>query len=207
MKVKHLTTLVVLLASVFFFVENLRAQKLKQMTEMYETQLDGFGIGEYDFAKTYCIDFVKNKRVCKGYKIDDGGMSFVIQENEKTISVWSHPDGTGNYTSNFYVFYGDLDKDKVAELVVVSNVNTTNGMGVPSANVYILSESAESTIKKPLVFQIEEFGEKDNFIYDIKNNETLILATEWNSYSKLDLKRDKGLYLVGRWFRYKKGLL
>jgi len=207
MKVKFFTTLVFTVAGVFFLVANADAEKLRQLTKMYDAQIKGYGVSEYEFGKTYCVDFTKNERVCKAYKSGDGGLYFIVQKNNETIETWEHPPGTGNGTENFYVYYGDLDNDKSSELVVVSTTNVTNGRLVPTSNVYIMSEPIEENSSKPLVFPVEEFGEKDNFIFDAKRNETLILATEWDGYDDLDPKRLGGTYLVGRWFRYRRGLL
>lgn len=207
MKVKIFATLVFTIAGVFFLSVEAAAKRLEQFTKMYDARIEGFGVDDLEFGKTYCIDFTKNERVCKGYKSGDGGMYFIVQKESETIKTWKHPIGTGNGTGNFYVYYGDLDKDKSSELVVVSTTNVTNGRGVPTSNVYILSEPLAENSGKPLVFPVEEFGEKDNFIFDAKTGETLILATEWDSYDNLDPKRIAGTYLVGRWFRFSRGLL
>ena len=207
MKVKFLIVLTFLLASIFFLVINAEAKRLKQITERYEAKIEGYGIDDYKFGKTNCVDFTKEKRVCKGYKSDDGVMYFIIQKNQETIITWQHPIGTGSYTEDFHVYYGDLDKNNLPELVVVSNVNTSNGLGVTQANIYISSEPLGKDLRKPLVFPIEEFGERGNFIFDSKRNETQILVTYWSSFDNLDKKRGYGTYLVGKWFRYRNGLL
>lgn len=183
------------------------SQRIKQLPGMYSADIEGYGVSDYEFGKTYCVNFTSNKRVCKGYKTGDGSMHFIVQKNEKTIRTWTHPPGVGNGTGNFHVFYGDLDRDSFKELIVVSNVNTTSGMMVSSANAYILSGPIEEDFGEPVVFGLQEFGENDHFFFDHRRRETLILITEWNGYSTLDPKRGGGSYLVGRWFRYKNGQL
>lgn len=59
----------------------------------------------------------------------------------------------------------------------------------------------------PISVPIEEFGDNENFVYDRKTKRTNILITYWENYETIEPKRLWGLYLVGKWFRYRSGKL
>lgn len=106
---------------------------------------------------------------------------------------------------NFYAFYGDLDKNKSAELVVVDFDGQSNGLGVSYYSVSIFPDFETKGYQTPVSFRTEEFGEKGSFVYDAKTNETLILVTDFNGLDNISKK--EGTYFVGRYFRYQNGLL
>ncbi|MBX7171364.1 MAG: hypothetical protein K1X72_10425 [Pyrinomonadaceae bacterium] len=169
---------------------------------MYETEISGYGL---DYGKTYCIDFSRQQRVCKSANSDSGEFQFLIQENKKTVKTIKSNDYT--FTDKFWVYKGNLDKKNSDELIIVNFNSASLGLGVTYFTAYIFPD-IKNGFKSPLEFPLEEFGEKGNFIYDKKRNETLILVTYWDNFTNLDLKRVPwGTYLVGKWFHYRNGLL
>lgn len=182
-------------------VANVNAQKLNLKKKMYETEISGYGL---DYGKTYCIDFSRQQRVCKSAKSDSGEFEFLIQKNGETVQTIK--SNVGSFTDKFWVYKGNLDKKNSDELVIVDYNGASNGLGVSYTTVYIFSD-IKNGFNDLLRYPLEEFGERDNFIFDKSKSETLILATEWREYKNLDPKRGWGLYLVGRWFHLRNGKL
>ncbi len=203
MKIKFLMTLALTLVSVLFLVKNSPAQKLTLFKKMYETQIADYGMESYP---TFCIDFSRLRRVCKGAQSESGEIELLIQENKKTIRKVTTSDGT-IFDNRFWVYQGNLDKSASDELIIVDYNGWSNGLGITYFTSYIFANTRNG-FKKTLEFPLEEFGERGNFIYDKARNETLILVTYWDSFANLDLNRVPwGTYLTGKWFRYRQDLL
>lgn len=156
------------------------------------------------------VQLPKNLRV---YKVKNTAQEFAplhfeIVQNGKSIGKFDvSEDSFRPETDGFYAFWGDLDKNKSNELIVVDFNGQGNGLGVSHYTIYILPDFESRGFSTPLSFNTSEFGEDGTFIYDAKKNETLILQTEWGGVNVKDAKRGDGLYFTGRFFRYQNGKL
>lgn len=113
----------------------------------------------------------------------------------------------GGTIDNFHVYYGDLDNNKSAELIIVDFNGQGNGLGVRYFTISIFPDFQTKGFTQSLSFTDYEFGVNGTFIYDADKKETLILLTEFIDSDKIDAKRGSGLYLIGKYFRYQNGLL
>ncbi len=104
---------------------------------------------------------------------------------------------------NFFAFYGDLDKNGLAELVVVDFEGQSMGLGVSTYTINIFPDYETKGFQAPITFNTTEFGSGGTFVYQAKTNETLILLTEFSELANLSPKI--GTYFVGRFFRYQNG--
>jgi hypothetical protein len=201
MKLKQLIALAFILAGVLFFTQNLKAQKLFSGGKPKETQVDLYG-------DAYCVKLSGNYRVCKGSNIEDENLThFIIQKNKKTLGTIDAPLFASSGYEDFRAFRGDLDKDGFSEIVIASQVTIGNGLGIAYFNIHIFQDPLKFGFQKPFTFPIEDFDEKGNFIYDPKHNEMQILVSYWRERNDIDVKRGSGMYLIGSWFRYRKGQL
>ena len=147
-------------------------------------------------------------RVCKAANPDIYETKFLIQKSKKTLSTIDAPaPGACCGMEDFWAYRGDLDKNGSPEVIIAALIGISNGMGISTFEINIFRDLIKSGDQKPLSFTLEEGGENGNFIFDAKRNETLILVTHWQWFDNLDLKRSDGMYLTGKWFRYKDGLL
>lgn len=201
MKNKLFITLVFTLTGVLFFAENLNAQKLISGGRPKDAAIE-------NYAETSCVALPKGFRVCKARdESEESEIKFIIQKNLKTVKTMDAPFFSGSTAADFRAYWGDLDKNGSPEIVIASLENVSNGLGVPHFYIHIFRDSLKLDFQKVLTFPIEEFGEKGNFIYDARRNETQILVTRWVERNNIDTNRGNGMYLIGTWFRYRNGLL
>lgn len=156
------------------------------------------------------IQFPKNLRVYKVRNLSEESTSnyFEIVQNGKSLGKFDvSEDSFRPETNNFQAFWGDLDKNKAAELVIVDFNGQGNGLGVNHYTINILADFEKRGFAAPLSFNTSEFGKDGTFLYDARKNETLILQTEWGGVNIKDAKRGEGLYFTGRFFRYANGKL
>ncbi|MEO5859734.1 MAG: hypothetical protein ABIR33_12380, partial [Pyrinomonadaceae bacterium] len=104
---------------------------------------------------------------------------------------------------DFFAYRGDLDADGSREIVLVSQEGVGNGMGITFSTVYIIEGRTDGSQARPVSFSIEEFGDGQNFIYNPRTRKTEILISYWESYDSIDRNRGWGMYLLGKWFRYR----
>ncbi len=155
--------------------------------------------------KSYCLTLAKTV-VCKGIDAnDDEGKIFIKQNNEKIGELKADYNAQSS-SENFFVFYGDLDKNNSAELIIVNKIAESNGLGVSYFDINILPDFQTKGFQNPITFQTTEFGADGTFVYDAKTKETLILVTDWNGLDNIN-KDNSGTYFVGRFFRFQNGLL
>lgn len=178
------------------------AQRLTQGGKVAEVRLP-------DFPAAYCSSLPSGFRVCRVRTSEDGDADFLIQKNGSTISRIQAPFWSlaGADPDNFIAYRGDLDMDGSQEIVLVSQEGVSNGMGITYSTAYIFDSDAGSAQLTSVSFPIEEFGEKDNFIYNPKTRQVEILISYWRSYDSIDPKRGWGMYLIGKWFKYRGGRL
>lgn len=155
--------------------------------------------------QSYCLTLAKAV-ICKGIDAnDDEGKIFIKQNNEKKGEIKADYNSQSS-SEDFFAFYGDLDKNNSAELIIVNKIAESNGLGVSYFDINILPDFQTKGFQTPITFQTTEFGANGTFIYDAKTKETLILVTDWNGLDNIN-KNNSGTYFVGRFFRYQNGLL
>ena len=200
MKTKYLITLAFILAGVLFFSENLQAQKLLSGGKPKKSIVE-------NFDGAYCVGLPGKFRICKVFDETEWKSDFIIQKGKEILYKFDAPSYAGIKGDDFWAYHGDLDKDDSAEIIIAALENITNGLGVKTYNIYVFHNPAKFGFQKPFTFPIEEFGEKGNFIFNPQTKETQILVTYWSWFDSLDKNRGQGTYLVGKWFRYRNGLL
>lgn len=160
--------------------------------------------------EAYFVKFPQNVEV---YKISDASGDdrrdyFEIKKQGESVgTITADINAFGGTTDNFFAFYGDLDKNKSKELIVIDFNGSSNGLGVNYYTINILPDFETKGYTAPLTFNDAEFGRDGTFVYDAKKNETLILITEWGGVEIVDPKRGGGLYFTGKFFRYAGGRL
>ena len=202
MNIKFLIPFAFVLVSIFSFTQNFPAQKLISGGKPKRIEFANFG-------ESYCVNLTNKFSVCKIRNPDDESLGkFIIQNDGKILGETDAPvNPVGSGGDSFFAYRGDLDKDGSSEIVIASLETVGNGMGIAYYNVHIFRDPIKFGFQTPLTFPIEDFGEKGNFIYEPKRNETQILVTYWQYRDDIDLKRGNGMYLHGSWFRYRDGLL
>lgn len=140
-----------------------------------------------------------------GPQNDDEDGIFSIGKNRDELGTIPASVNMASTIDNFHVYYGDLDKNKSAELVVVDFDGQSNGMGISFYTINIFPDFQTKGFQKPISFGTQEFGANGTFVYDAKANETLILITDFNGLENISQK--EGTYFVGRFFRYQNGML
>lgn len=160
------------------------------------------------FSGAFCSNLTGGLRLCKVKTSAEGDADFIVLKGSTTVSRVEAPAWTTVNISpdGFFAYRGDLDKDGTQEVVLVSLEGVSQGMGVTYSTVYIFNGAAGSQ-GRPISFPIQEFGEKESFIYDPRNRRTEILISYWADYDSIEPKRAMGLYLTGKWFRYDRGKL
>ena len=177
------------------------AQRVTSGGKPVETSIEGY-------EKAFCVNLSGHYRVCNAANPDGNEPKFLIQKSEKTLSITDAPYPAACCgMEDFWAYRGDLDKDGSPEVIIAALIGISNGFARSTFEINIFRDLIKSGDQKPLSFRSDEWGEKGNFIFDAKRNETLVLITHWQDFNNLDLKRDYGTYLTGKWFRYKDGLL
>ncbi len=161
------------------------------------------------FSEAFCSELSGKFRVCKVKTTEGGDAEYVVENGSATtnkipapywMSAGAPPDG-------FFTYRGDLDVDGRPEVVLVSLEGVSNGMGVTYSTAYIFDGASVGSSSKPISFSLQEFGASENFIFDRASQRTEILISYWAEYSSIEPKRRPGVYLVGKWFRYRAGKL
>lgn len=161
-------------------------------------------------SASHCVDLPKGISVCKytenpADEDKEPFGEFRIRKNLKTVgTIPASPQGQTT-SKDFKAFYGDLDKNSSAEIVIAEFGGQSNGMGISYYGISILPDFETKGLQPAIKFNTEEFGADGTFVYDAKTKETLILVTDFNGLDNLSQK--EGTYFVGRFFRYQNGLL
>lgn len=137
---------------------------------------------------------------------DDSEGFFEISRDSKALGEIPGAVTQAASIDKFDAFWGDLDKNGSAELVVVDLIGESMGMGIDYYSVSIFPDFETKGWQEPLEFSTEEFGARGTFVYEPKTNETLILITDFNGLDNISPKK-QGTYFVGRFFRYSGGEL
>jgi hypothetical protein len=146
---------------------------------------------------------VGSLRVCKTVS-DAGGVDFVFDVNASQIGKWPTSTYTGG-GSRFEVLKGDLDGDGRDELIVANLHTVSNGMGIHTWTISVFPDPTVFGFQPPLEFSVEEFGARGTFVKHSRDKRCQILVTEWQYLDHP--KRGNGMYIIGRWYYYRKGSL
>ena len=177
------------------------AQGLKKGTNPAETSIST--------SAAFCSDLSGGFRVCRVRLSEDDDAEFQVQRSGVTLAkidadFWSN---IAVEPKDFFAYRGDMDRDGASEIVLVSLNGVSQGMGVTYATAYIFDGRTLEKGKPPISVPIEEFGDRENFIYDRKTGRTNVLITYWRNYDSIEPKRQPGVYLIGKWVSYRNGRL
>lgn len=177
----------------------IRAGELTDGGKPQPSQLQGF-------TESQCVSLPSKIKVCKARKstADDTLIGKLIILKDSQIAGSIDASIMQSSTQLFSAFYGDLDNNNSAELIIADFNGASNGMGVTYHTINIFQDFEKSGFSKPVSVSTYDFG-KGAFVYDKEKNETLILLTEWFDYERLDPK--PGVYLIGRFYRFRQGRL
>lgn len=158
--------------------------------------------------RAYEVKFPNGVIVRKCDRKSDGGADgfFEISRGSKALGEIPGAIAQAAGIDKFDAFWGDIDKNSSAELVIVDFIGESMGMGIDYYNVYIFPDFETRGWQPPLEFSTEEFGARGTFVYEPKTNETLILITDFNGLDNISPQK-AGTYFVGRFFRYSGGKL
>lgn len=159
-----------------------------------------------EYSEAFCSNLTGAFRVCRVRTSDDGDADFVVTKggsilNRIAATAWANVAVT---PEGFFAYRGDLDNDGRAEIVLVSLEGVSNGMGVTYSTVFIFDGGTQGP---PLSYSVQEFSDRESFIYDPAKRRTEMLITYWGDYASIEPKRVHGVYLIGKWFRYRGGKL
>lgn len=131
-----------------------------------------------------------------------GDGDFLFERNGKVEGKWSGAGSIYASTEGFQVLKGDLDGNGTPELIVAELESVSNGLGVRTSGIFIFPDEAKGGFRKPFHISVYEFGRNGTFVRD--GEENLILACDWQDLT-VDGKRGSGMYLIGRFFRFRNG--
>lgn len=154
------------------------------------------------YHKAHCVSLAQRIRICKG--LSDSENALVLEKDGTRVGTWPGSTFLGE-TSDFEVLQGDLDADGQRELIVANSDGTSNGMGVNFWTISIFSAGDVSNFRPPLTFSVEEYGSSGTFVSN--GRRVQILTTKWLWAKDPKRRRGDGLYLVGQWWRYRRGEL
>ena len=172
-----------------------QSSKLSQPGQPILTKLDGY-------ERAHCISVHEGIRICKG--LSDSLDTFVLEKDGTRVLTWPGIASLGE-TADFLVLEGDLDNDRHRELIVANHDSVSNGMGVSTWTISVISMNAGKDFAPPLTFSVEEYGSSGTFVS--VGGRTNILATRWQWSKDPKRKRGTGLYLLGQWWHYTEGQL
>ena len=153
------------------------------------------------YFKAHCVALSQGVRICKGLSESDN--AFLLEKDGNPIVTWPGTAQLGE-TSDFEVLQGDLDNDGQRELIVANLDSTSVGMAVNVWTISVFSGNF-SSFRAPLTFSVEEYGSFGTVV--TRGQRVQILATRWLWAKDPKRRRGTGLYLVGQWWRYRKGEL
>lgn len=184
------------LVIIILYAISVPAQRLVQGSKPRATNVSGF-------SEAFCSTLSGEFRVCKVKTSDSGDAEYVVESGSSAVnripaSYWTSVNTTPD---GFFAYRGDLDKDGSPEIVLVSQEGVSQGMGVTYADAYIFDGQRPDA--EPISFGIQEFGERENFIFDPRSGTTEILISYWAGYDSIEPQRGSGTYLMGKWFRYR----
>lgn len=181
------------------FITSANAQKLIYGGKPKAVKVQGL-------KDSFCADLANNTSVCKGKDLtEEGNGKFFVRQNGEKKGETDASLGLYSSAEQFFAFYGNLDKNKSAELVVVDFDSQSLGLGISYYTINIFPDFQTKGFQTPLSFDTTEFGKDGTLVYDAKANETLILLTDF--YGSENISKKDGTYFMGRFFRYQNGLL
>ncbi len=148
-----------------------------------------------------CLQIKEDLRICKCLKDKKAAEgAFILYQGQIQKIQWRTACNYGE-TSDFEILECDMDGNGKKEIIVANFNGQSNGMGV---TYWTLSIIDPQNYRRPLFFDVEDYG--DGSIYwDEKEKRCNVLATSWEWLK--DPKLGEGLYFIGRFFRYKSGIL
>ena len=184
-------------------VASAAAQVLVQGSKPAKTQIP-------EYSEAFCSSLPGEFAVCKVLASGRDDAEYTIRKAGTTVN--RIPDSTLKIFADvtrdaFFTYQGDLDHDGTSEIVLVALERVSNGMGVTYSTVYIFDGRSVEVEGPPISFPVQEFGQRDNFIFNPSTRRTEILISYWGEYATIEPKRIPGVYLIGKWFRYRNGKL
>lgn len=173
-------------------------QRLAQGTKPVQFSVPGY-------SEAFCSTLTDGFRVCRARTAEVEDAEFLILKGATAVNRINAPAwrNVSIEPGEFFGYRGDLDKDGAQEIVLVSLEGVSQGMGVTYSTAYIFDGTTVESKGIPISFSIQEFGEKENFIYNARTRRTDILISYWGDYDSIEPGRITGNYLVGKWFRYR----
>jgi hypothetical protein len=156
----------------------------------------------YANQRSHCAQAGKDLRICK--TISGAKLAFILELKGAQIGEWPTSTDNGG-DSKFEVLKGDLDGDRIEEIVIANLAGISNGMGIHTWTISIFQNPQVFGFQPPLEFSVEEFGARGTFITHPGDRHCQILVTEWRYLDHP--KRGNGMYIIGRWYKYKEGSL
>ena len=153
----------------------------------------------------YCLAIAKSPRekVCMqgSYQNEqeDGGSYFKMSywREAKQILEWRSEGFLMSPADSFSVELVNVDGDNALELVVTVMTGESMGMGVQSADIFVVDRQ-HSKVSEPM--SVEDYGRVSGF-YGKTGQACRLLVTSWESGE--DQQKGSGLYAQGTWYQLK----
>ncbi len=171
---------------------HLKVYKYKEDIE-YTRQVPRFYCTEIDSSTKVCQRLTNEKKVMT---IERGNDVLIEWDNEAIDAVWE---------GIFDVLIGDIDNDKIDELIIAELQGISMGFGGEYWTLYILDNFGNGDVLPPTQLKVNVYGHNGTFIKRGKEGKCEILSAEWKELNHP--KRGWGMYLVGKWLRYNNGQL
>lgn len=157
----------------------------------------------FDVPRSYCIDLDRATKICQRLTETKSLMTF--ERDNKALLEWDD-DAIGSvWEAKFEVLKGDIDDDRKDELVVAELQAQGNGFGIETWRISIIDNPESAHPPPPLHFEVNVYGSRGVFLRHGASPQCQILKAEWASLKHP--RKGWGMYLVGRWYHYRKGEL
>ncbi len=143
----------------------------------------------------YCVNIAPSSQVCVCMVSKETGTTLVTyRRNGSVVLHWDANIYPPAIASGLRVDAADLNADGKDELVIATMLSASNGMGVESWDVRVLSDDKISN-----AVNVQDYGVMGYFTSDGKKCRLLVTRWIWG----WEPKKEYGLYLAGLWFRFK----
>jgi hypothetical protein len=141
----------------------------------------------------YCVNTSTSSQVCACLISKESGTTqMTYKRNGGVVLQWKTNIYPPAIASGLRVDTADLNGDGKNELIIATLISASNGMGIESWEVSVISNDRRSNS-----VVVEDYGIMGYFSSDDK--QCRLLVTRW--IEGWDPEKGNGLYLAGRWFQ------
>lgn len=150
-----------------------------------------------------CVGTDSALNICQ--KLIDDKWLMTIERQNKIIIEWEDSAIGTAWEGTFDVLVGDLDGNKLDELIIAELQGESNGFGRAYWKMFIIKDFDPNNPAQPIELEANVYGPKGTFIRKINSKKCNVLAAKWISLNHPE--RGWGTYLEAVLFDYNKGFL